>query len=144
MGHLAAKGEAQMRNLLLLSCTAIVLLFTASPPLGASQEKQPPLASSVVADPFIGTWRLNTDKSSRSGIEKESITIESWGNEFKFLVDSLGENGAHLHYWFVTDMKGGAAKHTQVDGRPMSSESCITRLDSNRFVNDTAVPTARL
>ncbi len=78
-------------------------------------------------------------QSSRSGIERELITIDTQGNGYKFVYDWLGENGTELNFWFVTDMKGACVKETQVNGRPMTSKSCITRLDSRAFVNDTWV-----
>jgi hypothetical protein len=124
----------------LLEWIIVVLLLTASPLPGLSQEKQPlPLSTT---DRFVGMWKLNTDKSSRSGIDRESISItrvESEENEFKFVFDWLGDNRTELQWWFVTDMKGGISKHTQVNGRPMTSKSCITRLDSNTFVDDTKI-----
>jgi hypothetical protein len=91
------------------------------------------------ADRFIGVWKLNVDKSSRTGLVSESITIESQESNVKFTYDRLGENGTELHWWFVTDMKGGTVKPTQVNGRPMSGESRITRLDSYRFKDESAM-----
>jgi hypothetical protein len=124
----------------LLRWLAIVLLINATPLSGLSQEKQP--VTPPTTDRFVGMWKLNVDKSSRSGIDKESIsitTVESEEKEFKFVFDWLADNGTELQWWFVTDMKGGVSKHTQVNGRAMSSESCITRLDSDRFVDDTKI-----
>jgi hypothetical protein len=124
----------------LLRWLAIVLLINAIPLLGLSQEKLPVVPPTT--DRFVGMWKLNVDKSSRSGIDKESIsitTVESEEKEFKFVFDSLGDNRTELRWWFVTDMKGGVSKHTQVNGRPMTSESCITRLDSDTFVDDTKI-----
>jgi hypothetical protein len=124
----------------LLKWLVMMLLINMTPLSGLSQEKQP-LARSTTA-PFVGMWKFNPDKSSRSGTERESIsiaTIESQENEFKFVFDWLAENGTELQWWFITDMKGGTSKHTQVNGRPMTSESHITRLDSKTFVDDTKI-----
>ncbi len=90
-------------------------------------------------DDFIGTWNLNTKRSSGSGIEKESIRIESQGGQYKFVCDQLGENGTELNWWFVTDMKGACVKHTQVNGQLMTSKSCISRISSRKFVDDQAI-----
>jgi hypothetical protein len=111
---------------------------------GAAQENPVPSPVSpasppVVADHFVGVWKLNTDKSSHSGMVSESVVIETQGSDFKFLYDWLAENGTDLHWWFVTDMKGGCVKETQVNGKPMASQSCITRMDSKAFVNDTKI-----
>jgi len=86
---------------------------------------------------FVGAWKLNTDKSSHSGIERESIQIDSQGDQYKFVYDRLGENGTELNWWFVTDMKGECVPHTLVNGKPMSSNSCITRSSPRKFVDDT-------
>lgn len=67
------------------------------------------------------------------------ITIEIQGSDYKFLYDQLAENGTEMNWWFVTDMKGGCVKDIQVDGRPMSSTSCIKRIDSRSFVDDMAI-----
>ena len=90
-------------------------------------------------DVLTGTWNLNTNKSSQSGIERESIRIELAGDQHKFVYDRLGENGTELNWWFVTDMKGDCVNHTQVNGQPMTSKSCISRLGPRTFVNDTAI-----
>jgi hypothetical protein len=130
------------RNQLVLSWLVAGSLFCAALPLGAFQENRssPPHPSAPsAADEFTGAWKLNTNKSSRSGIEREVITIEIQGNDYKFLYDWLAENGTELNWWFVTDMKGACVKNTQVNGRPMSGKSCITRIDSRTFVDDTAI-----
>jgi hypothetical protein len=35
-------------------------------------------------------------------------------SDYKFVYDLLAENGTELNWWFVTDMKGGCVKDTQV------------------------------
>lgn len=90
-----------------------------------------------VTDSFIGAWKFNPDKSFRSGTERESINIELKDGAYKFTYDWLAENGTELNWWFVTEMKGGCVKHTQVNGEPMTSKSCVTRLSPRKFVDDT-------
>lgn len=109
------------------------------PLLYASQERpsDAPIPKQREGDRFIGEWKLNADKSSRVGIESESIKIESTGSDYRFEYDQGGENGTVLHWWFVTDMKGGCVKHTQKNGQPMSSQSCVERIDATRFFDKT-------
>jgi len=118
---------------LLLVCLALF------PLLYASQERpsDAPIPKQNEGDRFIGEWKLNTEKSSRVGIESETVKIETAGNEYRFEYDRGAENGTVLHWWFVTDMKGECVKHTEKNGQSMSSQSCVKRLDGNRFVDST-------
>jgi hypothetical protein len=93
----------------------------------------------VASDRFVGAWKLNTDKTTHSGIQGETITIELQGNNFKFTYDWMAENGTELHWWYVTDMKGSVVKPIQVNGQPMSGESRITRLASGAFKVESAI-----
>jgi hypothetical protein len=98
-----------------------------------------PPARPAETDRFVGAWKLNTEKTTHSGIQSEMITIESQGNDFKLTFDWLAENGTELHWWYVTDMKGGSVKATQVNGRPMSGEVRFTRLNSSAFREESVV-----
>lgn len=109
-------------------------------PLFYAPQERPsdtPMPRPHTDDRFLGEWKLNAEKSSRVGIESETIKIEIDGSEYRFEYDQGGENGTVLHWWFVTDMKGGCVKHTQKNGQPMSSQSCVERLDGNRFFDKT-------
>jgi hypothetical protein len=131
------KRRTSERIVIGLSCVAFFAYRGA-----AHQDKTPPptqVGSPIAVDRFIGVWKLNLDKSSRTGTASELITIESQESNVKFTYDWLAENTTELHWWFVTDMKGGSVKHTQVNGRPMSSESRITRLDSYRFTDESSM-----
>jgi hypothetical protein len=119
---------------------AVATLLLASVSLLMCQENPSTSAREpVTAQDFIGAWKFNPDKSSHSGTERESINIELKGDDYKFTYDWLAENGTELKWWFVTDMKGTCVNHTQVNGQPMTSKSCITLLGRNKFVNDTSI-----
>lgn len=109
------------------------------PLLYASQERpsDTPIPKPHTDDLFLGEWKLNTGKSSRVGIESETVKIETTGSEYRFEYNQGAENGTVLHWWFVTDMNGECVKHTQKNGQPMSSQSCVKRLDANRFFDKT-------
>ncbi len=123
----------------------LLLVGLALSPLLYASQKQPSdaIAKQNASDRFIGEWKLNTEKSSRVGIESETIKIETTGSEYRFEYDEALENGTALHWWFVTDMKGGCVKQTQKNGQPMSSQSCVLRVDANRFVDSNKPPILR-
>ena len=113
----------------LLFATISFLFCQENPPSSPPQSPTP--------DAFVGTWKFNPKKSSRSGTERESINIEVRDGAYRFTYDWLAENGTELNWWFVTDMKGVCVAHTQVNGQPMTSKSCVTRLTSHKFVDET-------
>jgi hypothetical protein len=118
----------------------LLLVGLALFPLIYASQEQPsdaPIPKQHEGDRFIGEWKLNTKKSSRVAIESETIKIETIGREYRFEHDQASENGAVLHWWFVTDMKGECVKQTQKNGEPMFGQSCVLRLDGNRFVDKT-------
>lgn len=128
---LFARVESNLR----LLAAGLALL----PLLCASQERpsDTPIPKPNTDDHFLGEWKLDTEKSSRVGIESETIKIQPTGSDYRFEYDQGAENGTVLHWWFVTDMKGGCVKHTQKNGQPMSSQSCVERRDANRFFDKT-------
>jgi len=71
-----------------------------------------------------------------SGTQRASLKIELQGTDYKFTNDKLFDNGTELQWWFVTDMKGDCVKSTQLNGKPMGGETCMTRIDSNTFVRN--------
>src|SRR5215467_7001012 len=98
------------------------------------------LQNKKATDSFLGEWKLNAKKSSRIGIESETIKIEATGSEYRFEYEQALENGTVLHWWVVTDRKGGCVKQTLKNGESMPSQSCVLRLDANRFVENSKPP----
>jgi hypothetical protein len=117
----------------------LALLILSPPPDASPQDKTRAATRQFypTADHFIGVWKLNEDKSTTKGAS-ELITIEAQGRDFKFTYDWSADNGTELHWWFLTDMKGGLTKPVQTNGKPLSkdSESRITRVDSTKFIDD--------
>ena len=124
-----------------LKCLIVGLtLLTLNPPPTVSHQDKTRSAARLfypTADHFIGVWKLNEGKSTTKGIS-ELITIEAQGSDLKFSYDWSADNGTELHLWFLTDMKGGLTKPVQTNGKPLSKESGsrITRVDSNKFIDD--------
>jgi hypothetical protein len=86
-------------------------------------------------DAFVGKWRLNVEKSSLPP-ERETITIEPQGIDYKISCDVAYGNGTELSFWTVTDMKGTVSKVTQSNGKPMNEEWRVTREAADAFVVD--------
>ena len=109
------------------------LLFLALPVRARQDAASVPVNSAP--DNFVGEWKFNPEKSS-PGTQRASLKIELQGTDYKFTNDKLFDNGTELQWWFVTDMKGDCVKSTQLNGKPMGGETCMTRIDSNTFVRN--------
>ncbi|HTV82758.1 MAG TPA: hypothetical protein VME18_08925 [Acidobacteriaceae bacterium] len=57
----------------------------------------------------------------------------------KFTYDWKWENGEELKWWLVTDLDGECVRDTQVNGEPMTSESCLKLLPSGQLVDDNRI-----
>ena len=86
-------------------------------------------------DVFVGKWKLNVERSSLPP-ERETITIEPQGADYKISCDVAYGNGTELSFWTVTDMKGTVSKLTQSNGKPMANEWRVTREAADAFVVD--------
>jgi hypothetical protein len=126
--------KRQVSNRFVIAAMLVALLpFFVAAGHQDKAESTAQFASPGGTDRFIGVWKLNADKSSNSGTLRESIVIEPQGKEFKLTYDWSAENGTELHWWYVTDMKGGIVNPTQTNGKPMSGKPRITRIDSGSF-----------
>jgi hypothetical protein len=125
----------RMRLLTLRFCLAAMLLSVAAFVTGQAQE--PPVAAGAgqtAADPILGWWKLNVEKSTNPIAESELIFIAEQGNQFQIVFQAMQSNKYNPHYQITTDMKGTTAKPVQVDGRPMNDEWRVTRNTPNAFV----------
>lgn len=89
--------------------------------------------SSQSQDRFLGTWKLNKDKSARSHyFPEEMFTIERQGNTYKFTYSSPDHKRTEQRWWFVTDMKG-AWVEIEPNGMNRLSPVRVIRKDSDEF-----------
>ena len=91
------------------------------------------------ADPIVGSWKLDIDKSTNPAAEAEILTIVPQGDEFKLTFIATQSNGYNPHYEVVTDMKGAISKPTD-SGKPMNDAWRFTRDRRKVFVQEGAGP----
>lgn len=85
-------------------------------------------------DPIKGVWKLNVDKTNNAmAPESEVITIVSQDDSYKLTFDVRQSNGYNPKYDIVTDMKGGAVKPVNADGRGTNDSWSITRQGATTF-----------
>jgi hypothetical protein len=86
-------------------------------------------------DPIKGVWKLNVDKSKNAMAipESEVITIVSQDSSYKLTFDVKQSNGYNPKYDIVSDMKGGAVKPVNADGRGTNDSWRVTRQGTKAF-----------
>jgi hypothetical protein len=104
---------------------AVVVLCLAVPGLMLAQD-----------NPAIGTWKLNTEKSTYSGIpapKSLTRTVAADGDSVKYSFEGTGADGAALNYGFTLKYDG---KDYPVTGTGMpygADHIAIKRIGSNKF-----------
>lgn len=91
------------------------------------------------ADPILGAWKLDVDKSTNPTAEAEILTITPQGDEFKLTFVATQSNRYNPHYEVVTDMKGAISKPTD-SGKPMNDAWRFARNEPNVFVQESLGP----
>jgi hypothetical protein len=78
------------------------------------------------ADPLIGTWTINPEKSK--GAKSGTTVIESAGKGLKWTVDLVSPDGTKSHWSFTADYDG---KDNPVTGNsPYGNTASLTRVDA--------------
>ena len=112
-----------------------LLLLSACPPAGYAQQSVTPPQSMRPADPIVGAWKLNIDKSTNPTAEAEILTVARQGDEFKLTFMAMQSSRYNPHYEVVTDMKGTISKPTD-SGKPMNDAWRFSRKEPNVFVKE--------
>lgn len=115
------------------------LLLSAYFPVGHAQQSATPAQATPLADPIVGAWKLDIDKSTNPTAEAEILTIVPQGNEFKLTFMATHSNGYNPHYEVVTDMKGTISKPTD-SGKPMNDAWRFSRNEPSVFVEEGVGP----
>jgi hypothetical protein len=110
-----------------------------SPP-HAQQSYVSSQATQSPADPIVGAWKLNIEKSTNPTAESELITITRQGDLYQITFQAMQSNKYNPHYQVMTDMKGTTSNLVQADGKPMSGEWRIARNQPNAFVVESVGP----
>ena len=78
------------------------------------------------ADPLIGTWKINPEKSK--GTKSGTTVIEAAGKGLKWTVDLVSTDGTSTHWSFTADYDG---KDNPVTGNsPYGNTASLTRVDA--------------
>ena len=85
------------------------------------------------ADPFVGTWKLNPNKTKTTGwasavSESSTVKIEAQGNSVNYRWDAVKPDGRTLHAEFAAKYDG---KDYVVTGDPDSDTVSLSRIDAN-------------
>ena len=122
---------------LFVTCLLVLSVYL---PVGYAQQSTAlPQATRPAADPIVGAWKLDIDKSTNPTAEAEILTIVPQGDEFKLTFMATQSNGYNPHYEVVTDMKGTISKPTD-SGKPMNDAWRFSRNEPSVFVQEGVGP----
>ena len=80
------------------------------------------------SDPLVGTWKLNTAKSTGAAFKSGTSKIEAAGKGIKFTVDLAPAEGPASHWSFTANFDG---KDNPVTGNsPYGDTVAVTRVDA--------------
>jgi hypothetical protein len=69
------------------------------------------------ADPFVGTWKINLQKSTGPGVPKEEVaTISEDGDNLRVSLKGINRNGNPFSTVFLSPKAGGPVKY--LEGNP--------------------------
>lgn len=89
------------------------------------------LALAQAADPLVGTWKLNTEKSKGSAFKSGTTRVEKDGEGIKMFVDLLRTDGT-AYKWTVTGKYDG--KDSLVTGTsPYGDAVAMERVDAHTY-----------
>ena len=73
----------------------------------------------MLADPFVGTWKLRPEKNSKLESMVVVVTATDVGHKWSYDM-AMKDMPKHIKYTIVTDRKAGKFKLVAEDGRMMS------------------------
>jgi hypothetical protein len=79
------------------------------------------------ADPLIGTWRLNVEKSTPKSFKSGTTVIERAGEGVKFTVDLAGADGTAYHWTFTAKYDG--KDYPATGNSPFGDVAALARVD---------------
>lgn len=89
------------------------------------------LALAQAADPLVGTWKLNTEKSKGTALKSGTTRVEKDGAGIKMFVDLLRTDGT-AYKWTVTGKYDG--KDSPVTGNsPYGDSVAMERVDAHTY-----------
>ena len=92
-------------------------------------------------DPFIGTWKLNTQKSkyvnTPSPATDETRIVEAQGNGAKISLEGTNGDGSRIAYSYVTNYDGKDSPVTGTGAANREDSVAIKRVDAYTFTATT-------
>jgi hypothetical protein len=89
----------------------------------------------LAADPFVGTWKLNTDKTKfKAGRapQQQTITIEQQGDNYDVTIKGTAASGSAISSRYTVPMNGGKGKVVESQAYDAISTK---RIDTNTREN---------
>ncbi len=84
---------------------------------------------SAAADPNVGTWKFNAEKSKGAIMKSGTVVLEPAGDGVKVTVDLVGNDGTPLKWSFTAGYDG---KDSPVTGNsPFGNTVALTRVDDH-------------
>jgi len=81
------------------------------------------------ANPLVGTWKLNPEKSKNTTFKSGTTKVDAEGDALKFTVDLQGSDGKAWHWSFAAKLDG---KDVPVTGEsPYGESAALTRVDAH-------------
>ena len=84
---------------------------------------------SAAADPNVGTWKFNPEKSKGAIAKAGTVVIEPAGDGVKVTVDLVGADGAALKWTFTAAYDG--KDHPVSGNSPFGDAIAMTRVDDH-------------
>jgi hypothetical protein len=82
----------------------------------------------MLADPFVGTWKLRPDDKAAQRYDSFTIVVTASGAGHKWSYDfALKGNPKHMKMVIVTDRKAGTYKMMTEDGKPLGEGKLIIK-----------------
>jgi hypothetical protein len=109
--------------------------------LAAAHAQQATIAQDAIhgANPLVGCWKPDIEKSTNPTAESELIAITPQDEQFQITFQTMQANKYNPHYQVITEMRGGTSKLVQADGNTQCSANRTYRFHA-RWLTDHAEP----
>jgi hypothetical protein len=96
----------------------------------------------LAADPFVGTWKLNSEKSKyKTGAppKEQTVTFSEQGTELHVMVKGISSDGQPISTHFIVPISGGSGKIVESTYEAVSAKSATPNERETSFSKAGAV-----